>query len=313
MQVRVSAFDIDIDSDSINLDSLIDFLTEINGIQLEDRREYYFDDQSFPGFCAGVIITIKDQKNYCTLVEDDTGSPVIKVNGLAEGSAIMDFNFFAINMANGIGVYQHYHQSAAISSLEKRIKFGLKELKNQLIANEIAVETTRKGSALTKIATARINRKHKSLVKVRTLVSRETLRALLAKYAKIKGMEYSYTTLLPVVRNATPLGARVEKKKEVISFSNPSIVATLSREINEAIADYDIAKGRIFVEDANGLNDVIKIFDMPEELWERDYDDVVALIDNINVSDFGNNQFLGAMIDLFKHKDYAHVLQADPI
>lgn len=311
MQVRVSAFDVDIQSPSINLASLLTFLASINGIQLEENREYYFDEHSFPGYCVGVIITIKDQKSYCTLAEDGQGGSVIKVNGLEEGDSIMDFNFFAINMRNGIGLYQHYHQSAAISSLDKRFRYALHELKEQIVLDEIAREEVRKGKQLSEAAKVKIRRKHKSFVKVRTLVSRETLRALLERYAKIKAMEYSYTALIPVVRNATPLGGRVEKKKEHITFSNPNIVATLSREINQAVQDFGIAKGRVFVEDAAGVPDVIKIFDMPEELWESDYDEVVALIDNINVSDFSHNLFLRSMIDLFDHEDYEHILQAD--
>lgn len=310
MLVRVSAFDVDIESKTIDLGSLTDSLCSINGIQ-DGNREYYFDCESFPGFCAGVIITIKDQKNYCTLKTDEHGEHIIQVNGLEENNTIMDFNFFAINLENGIGVYQHYHHSAAISSLDKRFKVGLKDLKEQLIAAEIAAATQANNGNISKNRETKIRARHKSKVQVRTLVSKQGLAELLVHYAKIKGMEYHYSALTPDVRHATPLGNRVQKKKETITFSNPNIVDALSREIVQAIGAFDIGKGRVFVEQADGTDDIIKIFDMPEELWERDYDEVVQLINNINISNFIDNQFLHTLIALFDDDRYKNILRAE--
>lgn len=309
MLVRVSAFEVELESATITLNSLIDNLCALNGLQ-EGHREYYFNNESFPGFCAGVIITIKDQKHFCTLETNENGEHVIQVNGLEENNSIMDFNFFAINMDNGIGVYQHYHQSAAISALERRFKDGLKDLKDSLIAAEIAQARKDVKRKFTKKLETAIKRKHASKIKVRTLVSSKGLTELLLHYSKIQSMEYHYTTLLPKVRHATPLGNRIAKKKETITFVNPNIVKTLTKEIVEAIANYKMAKGRVFVEEADGTKDIIKIFDMPEELWERDYDEVVQMINNINVSNFEDNKFLKAMIELFDNKNYTHILRA---
>lgn len=310
MLVRVSAFDVDIESATISLSSLTENLCSINGLQ-DGNREYYFDCESFPGFCTGVIITIKDQKNYCTLKTDEHGEHIIQVNGLEENNTIMDFNFFAINLENGIGVYQHYHQSAAISSLDRRVKVGLKDLKEQLIAKEIAEFRQANRGNISKSREAKIRARHKSKVQVRTLVSKQGLAELLSHYAKIKGMEYHYSALTPAVRHATPLGSRVQKKKESITFANPNIVNVLSREIVQAVGAFDIGKGRVFVEQADGTDDIIKIFNMPEELWERDYDEVVQLINNINVSNFKENQFLHTLISLFDDNRYTNILRAD--
>lgn len=309
MLVRVSAFDVELESEVINLEALVDNLVDMNGVQ-EGSREYYFDVQSFPGFCVGVVITIKDQKSYCTLGADGEGGHVIKVNGLEEGNSIMDFNFFVLNLDNGIGVYQHYHQSASISSLGKKFKDGLSDLKESLIDAEIARQSQAKRGDISKHAKAKIRSGHKSKVQINTIVSRSTLAQLLGQYNKIKGMEYTYTTLSPVILHATPLADRVQRKKESITFENPSIVRTLSREIAAAVVDFNIAKGRVFVEDADGVSNVVKIFDMPETLWERDYDDVVQMIDNINVSDFQANDFLRAMVELFNHPEHGRILRA---
>jgi len=312
MLVRVSAFEVDICSENISLEQTVANLVGMNGIQ-SARREYYFDTQSFPGFCVGVIITIKDQRSFCTLGADVDGGHVIQVNGLEEGNSIMDFNFFAINMDNGIGLYQHYHQSASITALDRKFKDGLSYLKERLVGSEIAEAVARKGEDISNSAKVKIKRKYSSRVEVRTLVSKSTLRQLLQQYSKIKGMEYTYSVLSPVVLDATPLGNRVKKKKENIVFTNPNIVATLSREIADVVRNADIAKGRVFVEEADGTAEVIKIFDMPEYLWERDYDDVVKMIDNINVSDFEGNDFLRAVVDLFGQEQYQHILKAEVV
>lgn len=310
MLVRVSAFEVDLQSNTIGLNDLTGNLCAINGLQ-DGNREYYFDCESFPGFCSGVIITIKDQKNYCTLTTDEHGAHIIQVNGLEENNSIMDFNFFAINLENGIGVYQHYHQSAAISSLDRRVKSGLKDLKEQLIAAEIAATTQANGGRLSKYREGKIRSRYKSKVQVRTLVSKQGLAELLAHYAKIKGMEYHYSALTPAIRFATPLGDFVQKKKESITFANPNIVNTLSRGIVEAVNAFDIDKGSIFVEQEDGTDDIIKIFDMPEELWEKDYDEVVQLINNINVSNFKENQFLHTLIGLFDDPRHINTLRAE--
>lgn len=311
MQVKVSAFDVDIDSEVIDLESLTNRLVAHSGRQFEENRICYFDKNSFPGFCVGVIITVKDQKSFCTLDVGEDGTPIIRVNGLDEHTQIMDFNFFALNLENGIGVYQHYHQSAALSSLERKFKLEAKTLKEELIEDALNAARQRAGHNLSEGASVKIQRQHKAIVRVGMLVSQEGLRQLLLQYQKIKGMEYSYTVLQPQIREATPLGNRVSKKKETLTFSNPNIVDTLSREIVQAVRAYGFAKGRVFVEDAEGDTKSIKIFDMPEILWEEDYDTVVAMINDIDPGDFGANEYLRSLVQLFDQADYTHILRAD--
>ncbi|HIE5118705.1 TPA: hypothetical protein ACXNEU_006085 [Pseudomonas aeruginosa] len=309
MLVRISAFDIDVQSEKIDLDSLTLKMVELSGRQ-ENNRFFYFDRESFAGFCVGVIITVKDQRKFCTLMQGEAGENVIKVNGLEENDQIMDFNFFVINLDNGIGVYQQYHHSAALSCLAKKISEDARSLKEELVEAKVAEERAQKKRELSASRLRRINKEHKTKIVTSPLVSRARLEEILRGYHKIKAMEYSYTTLEVNIREATPLGERVHKKREHISFVNPSLVAILSAEIAAAIEEFPFAKGKVFVEDAQGKNEIVRMFDIPEVLWEADYDTVVAMINNIDPADFANNTFLQDIVALFDHQDFSPILRA---
>ncbi|HHW2880211.1 TPA: hypothetical protein ACUUBK_006624 [Pseudomonas aeruginosa] len=54
----------------------------------------------------------------------------------------------------------------------------------------------------------------------------------------------------------------------------------------------------------------MKMFDIPEVLWEADYDTVVAMINNIDPADFANNTFLQDIVALFDHQDFSPILRA---
>ncbi|WIK39827.1 hypothetical protein [Pseudomonas aeruginosa] len=311
MLVKVSAFDIDINSAIFDYQAVADLAAGVTGIVFEENRTFYFDTAAFPGFCVGVIITVKDQKSFCTLDVGGAAGAVIKVNNLDEHNQIMDFNFFALNIENGIGVYQHYHQSAPLSVLERLLKVQVRTEKERRIAAAVAAEEARLGKQLSASQASKIQRAHKSYLKVGVVVRPETLKAQLEEYAKIKGMEYTYTVLTPEVLEATPLSNRIKKKKETLVFTNPNIVDSLAREISAAVRQFGINRGNVIVEDDEGVTRHIKIMDMPEVLWEQEYETVVALIDDINPNDFANNDYLKSLVDLFDHADYTHLLRAN--
>lgn len=311
MLVKVSAFDIDLTSAIFNIKAVAALAVGVSGKGFEDDRIFYFDTNAFPGFCVGVIITVKDQKSFCTLDVGDGAGAVIRVNNLDEHNQIMDFNFFVLNLDNSVGVYQHYHQSAPLSVLERVLKVQVRIEKERRIAMEVAAEEVRVGRKLNASQASRIQRAHKSYIKVGVVVRPETLKAQLEEYAKIKGMEYTYTVLTPKVLEATPLSNRVKRKKETLVFTNPNLVASLAREISKAVKDFDIKRGKVVVEDDDGLTRNIKIMDMPEVLWEQEYESVVTLINDINPYDFANNDYLKSLVSLFDHADYSYLLRAN--
>lgn len=133
MLVRISAFDMDIVSSLYDLRSFVGGLTARSGQEYKGKI-FYFDAESFEDFCVGVIITVKDQSKFCKLQSQADGGAKISVSNLEEAEKIMDFNFFAINLENGVGVYQGYHQAPALKTLSNRFKSVAKELRDAYVA-----------------------------------------------------------------------------------------------------------------------------------------------------------------------------------
>ncbi|MCC4261078.1 hypothetical protein LL270_10470 [Pseudomonas aestusnigri] len=260
MQVRVSAFEMSLEADRFTRAEFIDELVARSGQPVENR-EFYFDKTSYPGFCVGVIITIKDQSKFCKL-QSEGGKKKIVVNNLKASEKIMEFNFFVLNMENGVGVYQHYHQSAALSALSYRMKC----IGDELTANELASEAVVNGpdfNKLSKAAAKKLKKACKVRVSLSQVVTQAGLQKILESYKKIKALDYVLTTFTPAVRHGTPLSGRVHKKREILYFSHPKMVQALSEEITQAIAQYKIEKGRVIVQDADGSDKSIRIVDMP--------------------------------------------------
>lgn len=310
MLVRVSGFEISLNSQRYTIDTFASELTARSGQEI-DNRTYYFDTTSYPGFCVGVIITVKDQSKYCKLEKQEDGKTKIVVNNLKDSEKIMDFNFFAIQLSNGVGVYQHYHQSAALSALERKMKLVAKELERDLVA----IEEEKYGLGFENLRPKRkvrdLKKECKVSVSLSQIVTQAGLEKILEAYKKIKALDYVLTVLEPKVRHATPISDKVRKKREVLYFSNPELVGELAQDISSAIRQYKIKNGRVIVEDEQGLTKPIRISDMPEYLWEQEYDEVVETIDNIDPGDFGGNLYLQKLVKLFEWKQHEHILQVE--
>lgn len=311
MLVRISAFELTLESERHDRSTFTAELTARSG-QAIDNRTFYFDTTSYDGFCVGVIITVKDQSKFCKLESSADGKTKIRVSNLKETEQIMDFNFFALNLDNGIGIYQHYHQSAALSALAGRLRGVALELTNEALSEEES-KHGKNFEKLSKSKASKLRKKCKTQVSLSQIVTQEGLANILAEYKKIKAFDYVYTVLTPEVRFATPMSDFLRKKREIIYFTNPDLIDQLAYQIQATVKDRDIKKGRVLVEDDENMQKAIKIFDMPEYLWEQDYDVVVGTIDNIDPGDFGANKYLGQLVKLFERKDYAHILQANVV
>lgn len=310
MFVKVSAFEVTLDAPRFNIVQFASELTARSGQEL-DHRQFYFDTNSYPGFCVGVIITVKDQNKFCKLEQQQDGRTKIIVSNLEDTEKIMDFNFFVIQLSNGVGVYQHYHQSAALSALQRKMKDVAKTLNSELLLGEEA----RHGPGLEKLRPkkkiAALKRECKVRVSLSPMFTQAGLEELLKEYKRIKALDYVVTVLNADARHATPMGGRVRKKREILYFSNPEMVAELAQEIDAAIKKHKIDNGRVIVQDKDGDTKPIKIMDMPEYLWEQDYDVVVETINDIDPGDFGGNKYLQQLVKLFEWKQYEHILQAE--
>ena len=77
-------------------------------------------DQSDDFFC-GVVITLKDQRSYASLV-DDQGQVKVKISDLADLEKIAEFNFWVINKLNGFGMYQYHYGACTLGGLKEQVQ-----------------------------------------------------------------------------------------------------------------------------------------------------------------------------------------------
>src|SRR5690606_18042610 len=101
--------------ESIPLSELMSSLskqaTSYEGID-EPGRFLFVDSDSDDSYYLGLIVTVKSQRTFCERRETCKSFKVV-VSKLSEDCNIIEFNFFVINKASGVGLYQHYHQSGS--------------------------------------------------------------------------------------------------------------------------------------------------------------------------------------------------------
>lgn len=119
MLVRLVGFQIKVEgTGELTLASFASSLAAVNpGAPDENssKRLLFLNDLRHPEYCAGLVVTVKDHRTYCELVNSGE-SLLVKVNELDHGSNLMEFNFFVFNKKTGAGLYQHYHQSCSVNS-----------------------------------------------------------------------------------------------------------------------------------------------------------------------------------------------------
>src|SRR5690606_297779 len=104
MFVRSYGFSIEAGHNRVTVADVFSLMASQNGqpdTSKSNERRFYVDDTSDADFVRGLVVTVKDQKAFCELV-NDSGSFVIKVNNLTGDNKLMEFNFFVVNKKNGL-------------------------------------------------------------------------------------------------------------------------------------------------------------------------------------------------------------------
>lgn len=280
MFVRLLGFKFNVNNKLLSLDSHINYLTtksnepfDLNG----HKRHVYIKNIPDSKYYLGLLITIKDQKKFCELVEQH-GKVVVKVNDLNDGSSLMDFNFFVINKKTGIGLYQYYHQSCSVNSFGYLINQRYQELIDSTIKHIKSTDKSKNEQSLRK--------KYRGRLIWEVLVKKENLKDLLDELTKIKSLECNFATLTVKEDEFAPLSGHVKKLKTKISFFNDSSPSYLAEAIAKIINKEKIEEGRIVGEDFEGIERILRIANNPDNFGEYNYDDIAAKINLLDVSKF---------------------------
>jgi hypothetical protein len=313
MKVRLYGFEIESKCSTVSLEDLFFELNKYSGLSDTSRgleRRIYLDSGSDTDYHLGLVVTVKDQKRFCRL-ENDHGNLKITVENLKGRDKLMEFNFFAINKKNGIGIYQHYHQSCGVNIFGSYLITRHRKIREKRIIEDIKNEKSANNGEISPSMEKRIKRKHKGGLKFSQLIQPESLEQLLKNYKKIKAFEYEYSTLVPDKRIGIPLGKYVKKIREKLTFERNWSVSELSAGITKTIDLIKPKSGRVHVVDYSDEDMSLKIFDMPDNFGEEEYDDVAIKLNNLDIYDFGKNKVSLELIEVCRSDEYKHIFEAN--
>ncbi|SFX77447.1 hypothetical protein [Marinospirillum alkaliphilum] len=312
MDVKYLGFSLEASSSVITVKDLMAEICKSSGessnLKPIERKIYLNDDDD--KYYKGLIITIKDQKKFCKLISSEDGFK-IKVENLKGENKLMDFNFFVVNKENNIGLYQHYFQSCSLMVFGEYLKHSYRMIRDGRISKEIEKIKILNQGVVDYSEEKRVRKKYKSKLDFHALYRKEDIEVILKEFKKVKAFEYEYAYLTPEIIAATPLSSYVTKKKEKVIFSRGYSSATLATAISSALNRFSPKRGKVFVEDAEGIDSAIQIFNMPDCFGQEDYDDVANKLNSLDVNEFQDAEYINELIDICESEDYEHIFKSE--
>lgn len=301
MKVRILGFSIDL-TDNPSIDDLMTDI-ETNRIDTNKQNEnrggrlVFVNTNAYDDYYVGLVITAKNAKTYCQLKQDPDGAMKLVVSDLDPDASLMEFNFFVIKKDNGIGLYQHYHQSCSMNGtmklLQKRFNFVVRQKTEDAKKHYMENEELPK-----KRATTKANKEYQGRFKWQMLISEEKLKKILTQMKRIKALELNFATLEveePLYRN---IKDDVVKNTQRFLFSQQAKFRDLVRNVINCVNDSDADSGRVIAID---INDNEQTFDISENLdvfGVYEFDDVSKKIDALEVDDFANSWMIKELINI---------------
>lgn len=301
MKVRIMGFTID----PTKKPSLNDLMTSIEADFIDTNKDnekrggrlLFVDTDSHKDYYVGLVITAKDAKTYCQLKQDVDGAMKVVVSDLDPDSSLMEFNFFVVKKDNGIGLYQHYHQSCSMNGTMKLLnqRFNIVHRQKVEEAKALYIDTEKLSK---KKATTKANKEHHDRFIWQMLVSEEKLNKILAHMKRIKALELNFSSLEAEADEFRGLKDHVVKNTQRFLFSQQSKLLDLVRNVITCVNDSDADSGRVIAID---IDDNEQTFDIEENLdifGVYDFDDVSKKIDALAIDDFANSWMIKELISI---------------
>lgn len=295
MLVRLVGFQFAVEGKGeLSLTSFANSIAAVNpGVPDESgsKRLLFLNDQHHAEYCAGLVVTVKDHRSYCELVNSD-GSLLVKVNELDHGSNLMEFNFFVFNKKTGAGLYQHYHQSCSVNSFGDFAKRLFLEYKKE--SRQAALDAV--GNSATKAKEAEIRARFGNKLAFSVLVRKEALKDLIEEMQRVKAFQYALATPEVPQDEFAPLKPFIRMKSERLTFSVKTPLISVAQAIQAFVSGNHMSRGSIEAVDEDGINRVIKIMDNPDSFGEYDFDDLVPTLNALNLTKFEQSWVITELI-----------------
>lgn len=310
MKVRLYGFSLEAGHAKTSLNDLYEYMELQSGVADTSRtneRRIYFSKDADPTYARGLVVTVKNQKAFCKLV-DEKGRLVILVENLQGEDKVMEFNFFVVNKSNGLGIYQQYHHSCSLGVFGGYLRERYRTLSTRSIDAEILeLRRSRQHSEARERA---IRRAHRGNLTVATLVHRGNLSSVLRQFEKIKSFEYEFAQIEAIRDVARPLQPYVSKRKEKVTFEPRFAVSTIATAVHNAVEMIVPKSGRVHVETDEGDPLSVKLADIPENFGEYDFDEIATQLDQLDTADFAEHQTFTDLQDVCNSEPYSHIFNA---
>ncbi len=240
---------------------------------------------------SGLLITTKDQKKFMEL-SNEQGEITITARDVTEGAELAEFNFFIVDAITGRGLYQHYYHSCAFNQFGFILKYFFEKFKQIKIAEESNGLTNKRDLAVVK-------KKYANPLAWGFFMREESFDNLLARLAKIKSFDFTFSTVTvsdPVFR---PLSGLCKQVSQKYSFAKNSVLSTVISAIKDSVSALGINDGKVIGVDENGQDVDVFLTDNLESFAEWDYDAVAEKMQRLNPREFNDAWLTNVILKKF--------------
>lgn len=311
MKVRTYGFELSVEGVGVTLKDFKEYLQERQNEQLKKRnqaRHLYINNNKHEDYSVGLVLTIKDQKTFCKLTQNDD-EMTIQVENLGEKSKLMDFNFFALHKDSNMGVYQHYANSCSLGTLFDYLCGLFNKLRQDRIDNALMAAAAKNEHELSEKKKSEIRKLYKCSLKTSQLLTQSSLAEMLAEVSRIKAYSYDVVAIGSDKGNEDPIYTNAVKIRERILFEANNADHGLIQRITNHVKRRDPDSGMVETIDMNNQERNFKIFNTPNTYNEQNYDVLAATLRNIKIKEFYDCKVADDLIEVMEKHDMIFTAQ----
>ena len=220
----------------------------------------------------GLILTAKDYRHFCEMHREGSGFR-INVHEVADGTNLIDFNFFVIHKLTGRGLYQYYHNSChpnVFSRFCSRVVSSLRE------GGMNAAVSAAGGDDIDANAKRRIERQYRGRMEWQLLVRREAFEVLIRKFQHIGNFELDFGTIEPEQeRLFGGLQGVWHRLRHRVSFRRSATLVERAKAIIDFVHDNSaISFAAVHGKDEDGLDATLRLARNPDSFAHYDFDEM---------------------------------------
>ncbi|WP_110949535.1 hypothetical protein [Pseudomonas bohemica] len=284
---------------------LVDFLASLVGVEIQFKvksgnvRKFMFDSDSH--YFYGVVITMKNQRSFASLV-DEKGVLKVKISDLADLEKIAEFNFFVINKLNGFGLYQYHYGACTLPNFGEMLKGRYRRHLEE--KREKALGTL--GENPSKKQLQAINSRFFHGLHFDMLVQSRDVETVLSAYREIRSFKYEVASVEASLSADSPFQGMVTKAKHEVRFDTSVDSSLIIEGIKSMISTVKDRTAKIEVVNDLDESAFLKIMDVPVNFGEMSYSDFMKGLSTFEPHNLTSCVLFKSLTDKCE-KEYAHV------